>query len=101
MPSAQPIQQEKSEKVEKKVKQKHKKMKNLSELTTALPLSLTSVPIPSSPVEQGDLYDYILWHIKITPRLKFQFRHAYNILEDKCYDLQTIQQWKGTAYEEK
>ena len=76
-------------------------MKNSSELTTALPLSFTSVPIPSSPVEQGDLYDYILWHIKITPRLKFQFRHAYKILEDKCYDLQTIQQWKCTAYEEK
>lgn len=66
--------------------------------TTKLP----PLPIPpSSPVETGNLSDYIHWHIQRDPSNGEQYLIALHILRSKYYDLQTIQEWKGSVNEAK
>lgn len=51
--------------------------------------------LPSSPVESGNLADYITCHISRDASNKEQYLFALHILQSKYYDLQTIQEWKG------
>lgn len=71
------------------------KQDRLSVITSESTQSLTSLK-PSSPVEHGEMSDYINWHKeKSASILHHNFTIAHQILEDNTYDLQTIQQQKG------
>lgn len=61
----------------------------------------TTVLPPSSPVETGDLSDYIHWQISRSPKDKKAYLKALQILESWYYNLQTIQGWKGLDHEDK
>lgn len=63
---------------------------------------LSSIAVlPSSPVDHGNLSDYIQWHINHDPNNKRQYLSALHILRSKYYNLQTIQGWKGSKNENK
>ena len=73
-------------------------MPTLPDASSAAPSAVR----PSSPVEGNDLYEYVEWHIQyktLNSRDVENFRSAYEILADKGYDLQTIQQKKGPEHE--
>ena len=50
---------------------------------------------PSSPVQGDDLRDYIFWHVfRVSSTRARPFWHAFDELNARYYDLQTIQSWK-------
>jgi hypothetical protein len=50
---------------------------------------------PSSPVQGDDLRDYIFWHVsRVSSTRARSFWHAFDELNARYYDLQTIQSWK-------
>ncbi len=50
---------------------------------------------PSSPVQGDDLRDYISWHVsRVSSTRARPFWHAFDELDARYYDLQTIQSWK-------
>lgn len=60
-------------------------------LDTRLPSNQTPALPPSSPVETGDLNNYIHWQISQSPKDKKAYLKALQILESWHYDIQTIQ----------
>ena len=83
------------------------RQRSTTRFVSATPQRATATPAPyppqrsppSSPVrgEQYTLKDYIDWHIKKQPAKKELLTRAYNSLEDECYRIHHIQQWKDTT----
>ncbi len=79
-------------------KQSRNKLKMLekTETPSMLDWHRHTLPVrPSSPVQGDDLRDYISWHVsRVSSTRARPFWHAFDELDARYYDLQTIQSWK-------